>query len=229
MSFVRRAVVLTDAFVVVGTLAMCTAPAARAYGIIGRANLDGSGVNQSFITEGQISLGVVVDGTHIYWANDASTVSGPISIARANLDGTGVNLTFIPGAIAPRGVAVDGSHIYWVNQTGSIARANLDGSGANESFITFVDEPVGVAVDGTHIYWSSSFENTIARANLDGTGVNQSFITMNPQGLGSQPRGVAVDGTHVYWANSGAFVPEPGTGLLVMTGLLGLALRRRRV
>jgi len=189
VSFVRRAVVLTDAFVVVGTLAMCTAPAARAYGIIGRANLDGSGVNQSFITEGQISLGVVVDGTHIYWANDASTVSGTISIARAN----------------------------------------LDGSGANESFITFVDEPVGVAVDGTHIYWSSSFENTIARANLDGTGVNQSFITMNPQGLGSQPRGVAVDGTHVYWANSGAFVPEPGTGLLVMTGLLGLALRRRRV
>ncbi|HBZ68865.1 MAG TPA: hypothetical protein DEP35_03595 [Deltaproteobacteria bacterium] len=44
-------------------------------------------------------------------------------------------------------------------------------------------------------------------ANLDGTGVNENFITG-----ASAPIGVAV-----------SLVPEPGTGLLVMGGLIGLA------
>jgi hypothetical protein len=72
-----------------------------ATGAIGRANLDGTGANQSFITAAS-PRGVAVDADHIYWTNgDVNT------IGRANLDGTGANQSFITGAAFPFGVAVD--------------------------------------------------------------------------------------------------------------------------
>ena len=39
-------------------------------GTIGRANLDGTSANQSFITGASVPLGVAVDGQHVYWANN---------------------------------------------------------------------------------------------------------------------------------------------------------------
>src|ERR1700722_12214145 len=92
---------------------------------IGVADLDGSGVNQSFITGAGFPSGVAVDGEHIYWANFGS---GTIGVA--NVDGNGVNQSFITGASEPYGLAVDGQHIYWANfGSGTIGVANLDGSG----------------------------------------------------------------------------------------------------
>ena len=169
-------------------------------GAIGRANLDGTGVNQSFI--GGIVPGngfgpndVAVNAGRTYWAH-----SGTNTIGRANLDGTGANDDFIPTAGPPAGVAVDSSHIYWVNQdqtnqgTGTIGRANLDGTGAIQDFITTANSSPGrLAVDASHIYWANQVTDTIGRANLDGTDVDQSFIT------GDRVVGVAVDAGHVYW------------------------------
>src|SRR5262249_36126924 len=111
-------------------------------GTIGRAHLDGSGANQSFITGASTPDGVAVAGAHIYWA----TVSTG-TIGRANVDGSGANQSFITGASNPVGVAVDGAHIYWANfgTAGSgttIGRANLDGSSAG--FITGATGPYGV-------------------------------------------------------------------------------------
>ena len=73
-------------------------------------------------------------------------------------------------------------------------------------------ELAGIGDDGTYLYWADKDEGTIGRANLDGTGVNQGFITgvENPISL------------------SVSIVPEPATGLLVMIGVLGLAVSRRR-
>ena len=198
-TLVRRAAVALVALAV-ATLALAARADAFVYWTdegnvaIGRANLDGTSVNQGFISDAAPGTnspwGVAVDGAHLYWAT-----GGANTIARANLDGSGVNLSFITGPSGPLGVAVDGAHIYWANfDGGSIGRANLDGTGVNESFITGADFPNGVAVDGAHVYWAEG--NTIARANLDGTGVNHSFITG-----ASGPGGVAVDGAHVYWAN----------------------------
>ena len=190
-----RALVLLVALVV---LFGCFAAQAGAFvywgtsdGSIGRANLDGSGVNESFIAGPEVSFGMAVDGQHIYW-----TTSG--AIGRANLDGSDVNQDFITGASQPFGVAVDGQHIYWSNEAAdTIGRANLDGSDPDPDFITTGLEPDGVAVDGQHIYWTN-FDSTIGRANLDGTDRDQSFITG-----ASDPTGVAVDGQHVYWTNFG--------------------------
>ena len=110
---------------------------------IGTANIDGTGVNQNFITAGPNPCGVAVDGAHIYWANgDDGT------IGRANLDGSRADQGFITGGNRPCGVAVDGGHIYWANgDDGTIGRANLDGTGANQGFINGATAPCGVAVD----------------------------------------------------------------------------------
>jgi virginiamycin B lyase len=158
---------------------------------IGRAALDGTGTNQSFVGGATNPCGVAVDRAHLYWANDGGT-----TIGRAALDGTAVNQAFIGGATSPCGVTTDGAHIYWANiDGGTIGRANLDGTAVNQSFISGAGQPCGVAVDRAHAYWARLVDGKIGRANLDGTGVNQSFISG-----AINPCGVAVDAAHLYWA-----------------------------
>jgi hypothetical protein len=166
-----------------------------AAGIIGRANLNGTSPNQTFVTGGSSVRGVAVDHSYVYWAN-----YGLNAIGRANLNGTSPNQSFItaPNASA---VAVDGSYVYWANTTaGTIGRANLNGTSPNQSFITGASNTTGVAVDGSHVYWSDFIGGvySIGRANLDGTNPNQSFITG-----GNITHGVAVDGSYLYWTNDG--------------------------
>jgi virginiamycin B lyase len=163
---------------------------------IGRANLDGTGANQNFLTTADGPYGVAVDAAHLYWAN---VVGG--TIARANLDGTGVDpsLVALPGTNTPRGVAVDGAHVYWANPDGhTIGRANLDGTSVKQDFITIPNakSPYGVAVDAAHIFWANN-DGTIGRAKLDGTGIFGALIQ------GGTPSSLAVDATHVYWGNGG--------------------------
>lgn len=121
-----------------------------AHGVgIGRANLDGTGVNQSFIPLGvSTPVGVAVNREHIYWTGSGSTAA----VGRANLDGSGKNETFITKtSVVPGQIAVDDSHIYWINESDkAIGRANLDGTGVNQKFNS---GPVGgVALDGEYLY-----------------------------------------------------------------------------
>jgi hypothetical protein len=75
---------------------------------IGRANVDGSSPNQSFISGVSSPDGVAVDSSHIYWTSIVIA-----TIGRANLDGSSPNQSFISGASGPVGVVVDSSFIYW--------------------------------------------------------------------------------------------------------------------
>src|SRR5262245_3271802 len=133
----------------------------------GRARLDGTGVEPSFIPDAvvpRLPYDLAVDDAHIYWAQSGG-------IGRANLDGTGVD----PGFIKPPrdvgyderffGVAVSGANIYWAFQeTGpasghfptvppirSIGCANIDGTGANYGLVAA--NALDLALDGTHVYW----------------------------------------------------------------------------
>jgi hypothetical protein len=163
-------------------------------GSIGRANLDGTDVNHSFIT-GSTPVGVTVDSAHIYWSNWTTLTT----LGRANLDGSGANHSFVAGALFPEGVAVDSGHVYWGNFfEGTIGRANLDGTDPDQDFITTGggDGLGQLVLDSNHIYWADA-SGQIGRANLDGTGADPIFITG-----ASNPRGVAVDGVHIYWANA---------------------------
>jgi virginiamycin B lyase len=163
-----------------------------------RANVDGTGVDDRFITDLAIPrspafqtagpCGIAVAGKYIYWRNNAES-GKPVPIGRANLDGTGVNKRFITGV--PNGfcgIAVVGGHIYWTNggfvkSRYAIGRANLDGTGVNQRFIRTAGIPCGVAVYQGHFYWGQSTGRlapsitTIGRANLNGSAVNNQFIT----------------------------------------------------
>jgi alpha-tubulin suppressor-like RCC1 family protein len=184
---------------------MCCATPARAYiywtssdtrdGPIGRANLDGTGVDHRFITgTHHTTFGIAVDGTHIYWP------SGAGGIGRANLDGTDLESPFTTDIIHAGPIAVAGPYIYF-GQSSDFGRVNLDGTG--ETFFPTSGEEdsggeqnlVGIAVDGAHIYWADPGGN-IGRANLDGTGVNTRFIRTD-----GTPFVVAVDREHVYWTD----------------------------
>ncbi|MGH2897291.1 MAG: hypothetical protein ACRDMZ_01345, partial [Solirubrobacteraceae bacterium] len=71
---------------------------------IGRAKLDGTGIESSFISTGGASsapFGLAVDGSHIYWAD-----YGTGRVGRANLDGSGVDASLVSGLSGPFGIAV---------------------------------------------------------------------------------------------------------------------------
>jgi hypothetical protein len=55
-------------------------------GEIGRANLDASGLDQSFISGLTDPAGIAVDGAHIYWT-EFNPATQTAEIGRANLDG----------------------------------------------------------------------------------------------------------------------------------------------
>lgn len=162
---------------------------------IGRANLDGTGANPSFITGAVGPYGVAVNGEHLFWS------SGTGWIGRANLDGTGVDPTFIP--TAPGGgdaeLALDERHIYWSNPSpGWIGRANLDGTGVNQTLMAPQSDNVrGLAVNDEFLYWADYQNSRIGSGELSTLGVNPLFI--NP--TADNPEGLAVDSAHIYWSN----------------------------
>jgi len=184
---------------------------------IGRANLDGSGVEPNFINPVPVATGgpykpsgVAVDSDHVYWAAehfDAGLEEEGV-VGRAGLESSSIEPAFIAGAAHPSGVAADGEHLYWPDDAvvaghSTIARAHLNGSGVEQAFIGGLGRPCGIAVDSEHIYWNEG--SSIGRANLDGTGVNTTFITLTNPGLHGQPAcGVAVGGGHIYWGNNGS-------------------------
>jgi hypothetical protein len=214
---------LTEVLIVTGFLATWIALPADAAGIywtntasdtIGHANLDGTGVNNHFISGILNPNGVAVDGTYIYFGQ-------PSGIGRANIDGTGVDPNFItldtgPSQTEPWRISFDGAHIYWTSPTfgrggtpGVIGRANLDGTGVNARFIhDLTRDPVGVAVVGPHIYWTGVVETgsfphtTVMRASLDGTGAVE--LTSVPGGS----FGIAVDSTSIFFPSIFPY-PDP--------------------
>jgi hypothetical protein len=157
---------------------------------IGRANLNGTGLNHDFILSATCGS-PAVDTTHIYWTSSPGSNS---VIGRANIDGTHVIPSFIKLHGSALGIAVDDAHIYWTSGAG-IGRANLNGTAVDPTFINLGSAAFALAVDSSHIYWSDS--NGIGRANLDGTQPTPGFIA------GQDVNGIAVDSAHIYWANFG--------------------------
>jgi hypothetical protein len=175
-------------------------------GTIGRAELNGSDPQASFISGANAPGGVAISGDYVYWANYGSG-----TIGRANVDGSEVNRQFIKGATLPIGVAVADGHIYWSNAAlfdrgDSIGRAKLNGSGVDRHFIHTKGKVTGLAVNSEHIYWTVQYwtheyrvkRYAIGRASLDGADVDNRFIN-----LANSTDGVAVSGRYVFWTNVG--------------------------
>lgn len=145
---------------------------------IGRAELDGSNADSTFIqlTGSSSPLGVAVDGGFIYW-----TERGNSQIGRSNLAGTAVNQSFIQGLANLRQIDVNYEGIYWGNEGGGfIGRANLDGSGANQLAFPAPGHSVnGIEADAGYLYYTSLNDNFVGRQAINGAagGANPGFIT----------------------------------------------------
>lgn len=163
---------------------------------IGRANNDGSGVDNGFISTGATPSAVAVSPTHIYWVN----LKGE-SIGRAEIDGNEVDNKFITGVKEPDGIAVNGNSIFWSTIPGPIGRADLNGSNVNKEFITAASEPCGLALDSGHVYWANDSLSPafIGRIGLDGTFPQPEYANLGV----SFPCGVAVNSSNIFWADTG--------------------------
>ena len=171
-----------------------TFPSSPDPALVGRANLNGTGVDTSVFPRGT-SCGVAVDDNYVYW--------GAGAIERASLDGVDVEPAFIPGVNAHCAVAVDDAHVYWLNgadaiDASGIGRAKLDGTSVETDWITGLNTPRGMTVGGGHVYWVNA-EGDVGRADLDGSHADPEFIA-GSGGAGST--GVAVDDAHIYWSNT---------------------------
>lgn len=111
---------------------------------IGRANLDGSNADSSFIElsgDDSPTHALAVAGGHIYWDSQSG-------IGRADVDGSNVDPAFITGINDDHsvhgGIAVDDEHVYWTNYwtaggtpdvRNSIGRADITGGNVEPGFI----------------------------------------------------------------------------------------------
>ncbi len=205
-------------------LAAVSASSAQAYvywadgNDIGRANLDGSGVNDAFIAGAGASSGVAVDGSHIYWGDGGA-------IARADLDGSDAQQTFITTDTGPfvAAIATDGGYIYWVTNGTDIYRASLSGTDATDLVPSAGSGLLSLAyADGTLYYGSGSAIYSVPA----GGGSPATFVTLaGIDGAETPPLidGIAAADGVLYWSeatnsNMGTFgdigsatIGEPGT------------------
>lgn len=153
---------------------------------IGRSELNGSHVNESFIENAGITTndlyGIYVTNSKIYWVNYESD-----KINVADLDGSNVNNNFISTTGGgPCSVVAAGGYLYWTNwNTNSIGRANLDGTAVDNNFLAnaSVSAPYYIATDGTQIYWTNFGSSNVTTANLDGSNVHYLFSVTTPIAL----------------------------------------------
>lgn len=196
---VRRLIVLLAL-----ALSLVFAGSAQAYvywgdyqgGTIGRANLDGTNVEDAFIQTGGHPSAVAVNASHIYWANQSGG-----TIGRANLDGTAVEPNFITGIGEPNGVAVNASFVYWSSLSGhEIGRANLAGTMPNLGFVTGAGIPCAIAIDSGRIYWGNFGTPSYAgQVPLAGGVAEPEWVN-----LGNViPCGLAANSANLFYANTG--------------------------
>lgn len=154
-------------------------------GNVGRANLDGTGLEREFIhvADGQlrgIAYSPKKDIIYFYEVNNEDLYA-------AKSDGTGV-AKIISGAYG-YGILVDdvnGKLYYEDRNIPAIMQANQDGSGS----VKIADVPStrvhGMAIDYTNnkFYWADRDKGVIRRSNLDGTQVENFLSNLkSPRGI----------------------------------------------
>jgi hypothetical protein len=169
-------------------------------GAIGRAKLDGTDVQPSFIPHSagvDDAFGVAVTATHLYWISDNGA-----AIGRADISGANPNPDFVTLPPSPCGLAADNNFLYFSAGSAAVGRVPIGGGTPENDFIPVPNgKDCGVAVDGSHVYWADNApvgsESYVGRANLDGSQVDHSFIS----GTGIHAFGIAVTPQYVFWGS----------------------------
>lgn len=185
-------------------------------GRIARANVDGSGRNDTFVTGlSSPAEDVATDATHVFWLWEDDDATRPV-IGRTSKSGTNTSEAFVLGATGteswrgPTGLATHGGFVYWTDgANGSIGRAQADGTGVQTGFITGLaaagnsDRLLGdLVVTDSFIFWQEERSNDnegyygrIGRATLAGASANSNFVKLR-----SGPTGLAASGTGLVWS-----------------------------
>ena len=185
-----------------------------ANGSIGRANLDGSGVDPDFIpASAGVSdpSGIALTPTAIYWQN------GGTSIGRANFDGSAPNPAFIAATNGNCGLAADSDFLYFLNEGGTrIGRATLDGASVLPEFASIPEASCGLSADYNYLYWGSDSGNTVGAVPVRGGPAQPNYVDAGTTGGG--PSGVAVNSQFIFWGNY-------DTGAIARANLNGAAAK----
>ena len=180
---------------------------------IGRATLNASQVNPSFVTGLSSVRGLTANDQYLYWGGD--------SIGRARLDGTDVQPNLLTPSGGARDVAASDQYLYWSSEVG-IGRASLDGMGADPGFIdtgaitgTIPYPPQGssrpshLAINSAQAFWVDlsyeTGERQIRRASIDGSGEIQTVVSDGGY-RGDYYGSLAADDTCVFYGLSWGMV-----------------------
>ena len=162
-------------------------------GYIGRAKLNGTGVERTWLhVEGE-PIGVAVNASNVFWTDFANN-----RIGRATIAGATIEKTWITGERADRdrGERIERD---MGKLLGYIARATLAGGTIEQTWInTGTGAPQGVAINSAHVFWVQAEEQYIGRATLAGGSIEQKWL--KPAGTGAF-YGIAVDAHSVYYGN----------------------------
>ena len=199
-------------------------------GVIGRANLNGSGVDPDLINIPQPTLNGVlqreadaeslaIGGSDVYWSGTSLE-----SIGRASVDGGEIEANLIPTEGLVFAISIYDGHIYWVTNH-AIGRANLDGSDVEPSFIPL--EGMGGsgigAADG-YVYWTPHSGGNISRASISSRKVDPEFVT----GLG-ETANLTIAGRHIYWVSGSGYHKGPRRQWIGRASLTGRDVQRRLI
>jgi hypothetical protein len=171
-------------------------------GYIGRAALDGSGADNTWLNTGVADIGgIAFDETYIYW----TTKSGETDrIGRATIEGAEIEPDWIslPSGTGVLGIAVNSTHVFWTRGTGSlsgIGRANIDGTDIDDSAFISAPNALGIAISAGYIYWTNRVSGCIGRATIEGKNVELSWL--GGGGTIGEPVRVAVSEGFIYWTD----------------------------
>lgn len=164
---------------------------------IGKAELDGSGVNEDFISASGIS-GITTDDTYVYWSNMSAQ-----TIGRAKLDGSEVDQNFMTGVTGVGPLAVDDTYIYWGTDPWSpdpaIGRApKASGAPQEPKFVTGVDCPKanGLAVADGWIFWTTDI-GVVSRVSTSG-GTCEEGVGILTEDM-QVPEGITANNGQLFW------------------------------
>jgi hypothetical protein len=185
-----------QAYVYWSSVTPVTAPGATP---IGRADQNATGVNDAFVPGPTGGSGIAVDGSHIYWPDDAAN-----AIGRANLNGSDPDPTFIANATSgldaePNFVTTDGTYIYWTDGQRYVGRAAIDGTGAQPHFLDVGSNsfPNGIAVSSGTVY-VGGFSEIVSFQDSAGSPHSQIITQVNTDFLG-----LAIVGDTLYFSTVG--------------------------
>lgn len=128
---------------------------------IGKYNLNGTAVNESFIS-GIKSIGIAVSGTNLYATKYSEGKVGLYSSAT----GTAINASLITGlgSEAPRGITLDSAGNMYIANTGigTVSKYAADGTLLNAELIKGLStsSPFGIAVDDAGNVFVANFGGT---------------------------------------------------------------------